>query len=348
MAIDTSYANNYYYMAIQAMPEGAAKQAQLQRYNALLAQQNANPPGSTPPPHGISSSPRPTQPPPPGMIYAPDGMGHWTLVPNNPIGGRVSPNLPPGSGPPIVRPTPPTGTYGNDNIGKVVGPYGGGPTGPDRPPTMIRPPYQPPVGPTGPDLPPTMIRPGLGSPAGPGWDAYAKANYKPGVNIIGLRNQYVNALRGIRPDQSISPKSYDTPMGSGPQAASGATVHYDQGGQVSTGGIMNLPSMAEIAAMTPEQKAAMAPGLLNNIRMGLRPNQYNTYLQPGSSARDMLAGTVSALGSPPQDFFNNVEQGFPSGSDPNQGITAGFKTGGRAKVTMSHKPDGSFSYSHER
>lgn len=101
-----------------------------------------------------------------------------------------------------------------------------------------------------------------------------------------------------------------------------------------------LPSAAQIAAMTPEQKMQQGPQLLSNIRMGLRPSSY--YNMPGS-VREGMSGIVSALGMPPDDFYQGLEQGFPQGVNPAQGITAGFNRGGKVKVKKG--ADGSFEYS---
>lgn len=105
----------------------------------------------------------------------------------------------------------------------------------------------------------------------------------------------------------------------------GQVRRYDEGGMVSAG-----------------QR-------LQNMKMAIRPANYNAFMQPGSSARDMTSAMVSQLGAPPVDFWADLERGFAQGVDPNTGVTAGFSAGGQAqvrgKVKVKKGADGSFEYS---
>lgn len=187
-------------------------------------------------------------------------------------------NSPPGSpgtnqirtGDPVVGRQP----YGNDNVvGRTI-------------------PYPPPGS-------PPVIR--SAAPTHPTWEEFSKQNYKPGVNMLQLRNNYMASQR--------PPTGSDKPgMTRSPGFAGGGTV------------------------LSAGQR-------LQNIKMGLRPSTYYNMLP---SARQFTEGAVSALGMPPEDFWKDLEQGYPVGPNPNQGITAGFQDGG--KISIKHGPDGSFEY----
>lgn len=246
-------------------------------------------PPTTPGNEAWSPAPRPTPPGSPGTNQIRTG---------DPVVGRQPPAWPdnvrtgaywkgPGPPPPNFHGTvgPPSswkdGTYGHDNV-----------VGRTPPRTTVGIPETP-----GSQIPPLGLGNSLpaqkSSPQG--WDDYMKQNYKPGVNIMQLRNQYASQGGGFR---------------------NGGTARYDAGGTVLSAG----------------QR-------LQNIKMGLRPSTYYNMLP---SARQFTEGAVSALGMPPEDFWFDLERGFPTGPNPNQGITAGFQDGG--KISIKHGPDGSFEY----
>ena len=136
------------------------------------------------------------------------------------------------------------------------------------------------------------------------WEQYAAENYRPGVSALQLRNQWIAQSKNLPPLSRV-------------MSHGGQVRRYADGGAVS-----------------------MAPGqALQQIRMGLRPSTYNQMLP---SYKDATASIVSSLGMPPEDFWKQLEAGYPQGANPNQGITAGFAGGG--KISFKHGADGSVNF----
>lgn len=73
--------------------------------------------------------------------------------------------------------------------------------------------------------------------------------------------------------------------------------------------------------------APRTPGeILLGIRQALTPRFVRRGLLP--SGREFIGSRVSALGLSPEDFFTDVERGFPQGIDPSRITRANFSTGG--------------------
>jgi hypothetical protein len=194
--------------------------------------------GTLPPPTTVNVGDLP--PPQPGT-----GQPGWTPSHGRDYGPR------PTTGP-IPAPNSGPGTYGNDHVQGKIGAIGAnlgmqntvGSIGNN----MAQANMQNTIGSIGANLPPGGMKSTIGAiganlppttrsnqPAPQGWDAYSKANYRPGVNVGQLRNDFMKTQQ--------------------PQGG------FSQGGQVRRYAEGGSPQMA--------------PGqALKNISMGLRPSTY--------------------------------------------------------------------------
>lgn len=258
------------------------------------------------------------------------------------------PDISPAPGPGIGRQP-----YGNDNImGSVRQPFSP-PPGWTPPPELTT--Y---IGPDGrrTSTPPSPVTPSRTDFRPPP----IRTELPPRPTEYGPRNRvnpFPDRPTGPAPVPNAGPKPSSEPWWKSNirrrtqgtlRSSATAPRRYDGGGQVMANGRFPLPSAAQIGAMSPEQKMQQGPQLLSNIRMGLRPSSY--YNMPGS-VREGMSGIVSALGMPPDDFYQGLEQGYPQGVNPAQGITAGFSQGGQVragnKVKFKRNADGSTEFSSD-
>ncbi len=98
------------------------------------------------------------------------------------------------------------------------------------------------------------------------------------------------------------------------------------------GGPQSAPRFTPGGTVTspPAPGAVSAPRMPGEVLLGIRQALTPRFMRRGllPSGRDFISGRVSALGVPPDDFWADLERGFPTGINPAQITRANFSEGG--------------------